>query len=59
MMKNEILRKIDELGRIVIPIEVRKVLNISPGDSVRICVEENHIKIIKVEVAENDELMQK
>lgn len=41
------LRKIDAVGRIVIPIELRKVLDIGKDDSVEILLEEDHIEIKK------------
>ncbi|MDR7247120.1 AbrB/MazE/SpoVT family DNA-binding domain-containing protein [Priestia megaterium] len=41
------LRKIDAVGRIVIPIELRKVLNIDKDDSVEILLEDDHIEIKK------------
>ena len=40
-------RKIDELGRIVIPIEVRKKLEIKEGESLDISVIENKIILEK------------
>ena len=44
----EITRKVDELGRIVLPIEVRKSLNIGIGDSFSISVNEaNDLLILK------------
>nr|WP_280166621.1 AbrB family transcriptional regulator [Priestia aryabhattai]MDH3129761.1 AbrB family transcriptional regulator [Priestia aryabhattai] len=42
-----ILRKIDAVGRIVIPIELRKVLDKGKDDSVEILLEEDHIEIKK------------
>lgn len=33
------LRKMDELGRFVIPMELRKVLNINRGDALEFCIE--------------------
>jgi AbrB family transcriptional regulator, transcriptional pleiotropic regulator of transition state genes len=41
------LRKIDAVGRIVIPIELRKVLDIGKDDSIEILLEEDHIEIKK------------
>lgn len=43
-MKNiGIVRKVDELGRIVIPKELRKVLNIDEGDGLEIYTEGEQI----------------
>ncbi|NGY85431.1 AbrB/MazE/SpoVT family DNA-binding domain-containing protein [Bacillus megaterium] len=41
------LRKTDAVGRIVIPIEIRKELNIGKDDSVEILLEDDHIEIKK------------
>ena len=47
-MKNTgVIRKIDELGRIVIPKEIRKNLNIRNGEDVQIFVEEDKIVLKK------------
>ena len=44
-----IVRKIDELGRIVIPIELRRTLNIDVKDPLEIYVEGNSIILRKYE----------
>ena len=44
-----IVRKVDELGRIVLPIELRRTLNIAERDSVEIFVEGNSIILKKYE----------
>ena len=47
-MKNTgVIRKIDELGRIVIPKEIRKSLNIKDGEDIQIYVEEDNIILKK------------
>lgn len=47
-MKNTgVIRKIDELGRIVIPKEIRKNLSIGNGEDVQIYVEEDKIILKK------------
>lgn len=47
-MKNTgVIRKIDELGRIVIPKEIRKNLNIRNGEDVQIYIEEDKIVLKK------------
>lgn len=47
-MKNTgVVRKIDELGRIVIPKEIRKNLNIRSGEDVQIYIEEDKIILKK------------
>lgn len=43
-----ISRKLDELGRIVIPIEVRKELGIKDGESLDISVIDNKIVLEKI-----------
>lgn len=47
-MKNTgVIRKIDNLGRIVVPKEIRKNLNIHNGDDVQIFIEEDKIVLKK------------
>ena len=56
MLKNTgVVRKIDELGRIVVPKELRKVLNISSGDDLEIFVENDQIILKKYSVMKNFE----
>ena len=43
------IRKIDELGRIVIPIEMRKELGIKEKDSLELSIENSKISIRKEE----------
>lgn len=47
-MVKGIVRKLDHLGRIVIPIEIRKTLGIEPGDSLEILATDEGI-ILKVD----------
>jgi transcriptional pleiotropic regulator of transition state genes len=42
-------RKVDQLGRIVLPAELRRLFGIREGDLVEIFVEDNHIVLSKVE----------
>lgn len=47
MKSTGIVRKVDELGRIVLPIELRRTLNIEVRDSLEIYVDStNHFKEI-------------
>ena len=46
-MNSGMVRKIDELGRIVIPKEIRKNLKLNMGDNVEIFVDENKIVLKK------------
>ena len=48
-MKFEIKRKIDELGRIVLPKELRKTLGIEPGTPIEIYTEDDMIILKKFE----------
>ena len=44
-MATGIVRKIDDLGRVVIPAEFRKVLGVREGDDLEISLEGDHIAI--------------
>jgi len=46
-----IVRKIDDLGRMVIPIELRKTMNINKKDPMEIFVEDDKIILKKYEPA--------
>ena len=47
-----IFRKVDELGRVVLPIELRRNMGIEIKDSLEIFVEENTIILKKYEPAD-------
>ena len=49
MKSTGIIRKIDELGRIVLPAEVRKSYNISPGSEIEISTLDDTIILKKCE----------
>lgn len=49
MKSTGIVRKLDDLGRIVIPMELRRVFGITPDDDVEIFVEDDNIILHKVE----------
>lgn len=49
MKSTGIVRKVDELGRIVLPIELRRTLNIAEKDSLEIYVDDNRIILKKYE----------
>lgn len=51
MKSTGIVRKVDELGRIVLPIELRRTLDINERDSLEIYVEGNQIILKKYEPA--------
>ena len=44
-----IVRKIDELGRLVLPIETRRQLDLQPKDGVEIFVDEDRVILKKYE----------
>ena len=44
-----IVRKIDDLGRIVVPVEARRLFNIHEGDELAITVENSGIVLRKLE----------
>lgn len=47
MKATGIVRKLDNLGRIVLPIELRNVLSIQPGDSMEIFTDDGNIILRK------------
>lgn len=49
MKSTGIVRKVDELGRIVLPIELRRTLNIDIKDSLEIYVDDSRIILKKYE----------
>ena len=56
MQTTGIIRKIDELGRIVLPKELRKYLNINSGDDFQITIENEKIILEKYSRLQNEEL---
>lgn len=52
MKSTGIVRKVDELGRIVLPIELRRNMGIEIKDSLEIFVDENMIILKKYEPAD-------
>ena len=54
MKTTGIVRRIDELGRIVIPKEVRKRLKINSGDLVDICVDDVNVILTKFHPLNHD-----
>ena len=49
MKSTGIIRRVDELGRVVIPIEIRNKFNISEKDPIEIYVDGNSIVLKKYE----------
>lgn len=47
MKSSGIVRKLDPLGRIVIPAEIRKILGINDGDSLEIAKVNNEVVVRK------------
>ena len=52
MKSTGIVRKVDELGRVVLPIELRRTLNIEERDSLEIFVDQDKIILSKYEPAD-------
>lgn len=53
-ISNTIKRKIDELGRMIIPIEIRELLNIKENDYLEICRSGKNIILRKSEVGSTE-----
>lgn len=54
MKETGIVRRIDDLGRIVIPKEIRRTMRISEGDPLELFLAGNNIVLHKYEVSEED-----
>lgn len=52
MKSTGIVRKLDELGRITLPIELRRTLGVGERDALEIFVEEDRIILTKYEPAD-------
>jgi len=48
-MANGVARKVDQLGRVVLPVEMRKAMTIEVGDLVMMSAEGDRIVLEKVE----------
>lgn len=51
MKSTGIVRKVDELGRVVLPIELRRTLDINEKDSLEIYIDGEHVILKKYEPA--------
>ena len=51
-MRTGIVRRIDDIGRIVIPREVRRTMNIKEGDPLEISIEDDKICLEKYNTRE-------
>jgi AbrB family looped-hinge helix DNA binding protein len=49
-----IVRRIDDLGRVVIPRDIRKVCGIKEGDALEICCSKDGIVMLRKYIAEED-----
>lgn len=52
-MKESIIRRVDDLGRFVLPKDVRKKLNIRTGDYLELSIENNTIQMKKYSCVQN------
>lgn len=51
MKSFRIVRKVDDLGRIVLPIELRRTLDINVRDELEICLDDDKVVLSKYEPA--------
>ena len=51
MKSTGVVRKVDELGRIVLPIEIRKILDIKQKDAIEIFTDDDRIVLQKYQPA--------
>lgn len=52
MVATGIVRRIDELGRIVIPREIRRAIGIKDGDPIELFIDKNNIVLRKYSLAD-------
>ena len=52
-MTIKFIRKIDDLGRVVIPKDLREMFDLKPGDDIAISADDMYILISKVESKDN------
>lgn len=53
---NGIIRKLDELGRVVVPIEMRKELNISEGQKLNVFIRGKNI-VLRINTEQEDGML--
>ena len=51
MVSTGMARKVDDLGRIVLPVEMRRMFGIRPGDELEIAVDGTSILLRKIEAS--------
>ncbi len=49
MIRTGIVRKVDDLGRIIVPVELRRVLDVSVGDPMQFFVDQKSIIVQRYE----------
>lgn len=54
MNSTGIVRRVDELGRVVIPVEIRRLLNIKEGESLEFIINNGAIELKKKSVLDNN-----
>lgn len=59
MKSTGIVRKVDQLGRIVTPIELRRALGVSVGDPMEIFMEDDRIILRKYKTEKRARLQEK
>lgn len=57
MSDSYILACMDELGRVVIPIQMRKMLGMKPRNNVRLCFNGESIKLTAIDESETSKLV--
>lgn len=53
MELTSIVRRIDDLGRFVLPVDIRRKLNINPGDSLEMSFSSDSIQLKKISSIQN------
>lgn len=56
MESKSIIRNVDDLGRIVLPLEFRKIFNINPREQVKLTLQDNGIFLEKAVLEKSNKL---
>ena len=56
MESKSIIRSVDDLGRVVLPLELRKILDINPKDKLKVTLKDNGLFLEKAVLKKSNNL---